>query len=430
MLKQIGIGNTTPPRPIATDQCWPTFDRWNYFQHVNAEAIRDGWYDDLGKLQGRDRTWYVGGATSFELIEPIVSFSKDIVQRHFPGPRIWFPIPWCKVALALAAVLALLAVVFLPPAELDIPLPISSRSPGARAATTAYWTAFHAQRYEQLPSIIANLEVANRADPNDPVVSSVLGAAHLWRFMERRRVNGRAVDLQGDLVQTRALSESALTVEIRANEQTSIPSTFSPAMHAVAGWELGRLHASQPEIDQAAYEFIANAIAVPQFDGFLLGWVTSSLQAPGDRYAALGAVGLDEMSDACAGFNTSEMAVFSRPVMTVLSIRAWLIPKFRVCYNNPLAPHNLEGYFLSAGDAYVMAGRFDVARSNYQNATRMPRYQQWPFRALLESRLSADLPALRQTFASQVALIDIPPGVPTTAMRSGHGCAFCHAETP
>jgi len=38
-------------------------------------------------LQGNDRTFYVGGATDFELVEPIVVHSKYIVGKHFAGTQ-------------------------------------------------------------------------------------------------------------------------------------------------------------------------------------------------------------------------------------------------------------------------------------------------------------------------------------------------------
>ena len=37
----------------------------------------------LEALQGQNRTFYVGGATSFELIEPILEYSKQLVATHF-----------------------------------------------------------------------------------------------------------------------------------------------------------------------------------------------------------------------------------------------------------------------------------------------------------------------------------------------------------
>jgi hypothetical protein len=36
-------------------------------------------------MQGRDKTFYVGGATDFELVEPIVVHSKYIIETYFVG---------------------------------------------------------------------------------------------------------------------------------------------------------------------------------------------------------------------------------------------------------------------------------------------------------------------------------------------------------
>jgi len=62
---------------------WNTYDRFTYFQHVSSEQIGDGFFADLANNQGKDRTYYVGGVTDFELIEPIVKHSKYLVERHF-----------------------------------------------------------------------------------------------------------------------------------------------------------------------------------------------------------------------------------------------------------------------------------------------------------------------------------------------------------
>ena len=61
------------------------FDEFTYFQHFTPEQIRTGIYADLARMQGGDSTFYVGGATDFELVaEPIVVVhSKYIVETHF-----------------------------------------------------------------------------------------------------------------------------------------------------------------------------------------------------------------------------------------------------------------------------------------------------------------------------------------------------------
>jgi hypothetical protein len=64
---------------------WHTFDTFTYFQHFTPEQIKAGIYADLARMQSGDRTFYVGGATDFELVEPIVVHSKYIVEKHFAG---------------------------------------------------------------------------------------------------------------------------------------------------------------------------------------------------------------------------------------------------------------------------------------------------------------------------------------------------------
>ena len=68
-----------------TQSRWHGFDRFTYFQHVTSKDFADGFYSDLSENQGRDRTFYVGGVTDFELVEPIVEHSKYLVEKHFVG---------------------------------------------------------------------------------------------------------------------------------------------------------------------------------------------------------------------------------------------------------------------------------------------------------------------------------------------------------
>lgn len=62
---------------------WITYDRWPYFQHVCADDMKDGFYDELEGLQGERRTFYTGAAMNFELVEKVVEYSKALVKREF-----------------------------------------------------------------------------------------------------------------------------------------------------------------------------------------------------------------------------------------------------------------------------------------------------------------------------------------------------------
>ena len=79
MIRMLG-GEIDP-----TKSHWHSYDRFTYFQHVTHEEISDKYYEKLADLQGKDKTFYVGGVTDFELVEPIVQHSKYLVEKYFVG---------------------------------------------------------------------------------------------------------------------------------------------------------------------------------------------------------------------------------------------------------------------------------------------------------------------------------------------------------
>jgi NAD(P)-binding Rossmann-like domain/Flavin containing amine oxidoreductase len=68
----------------ADNTAWHTYNRFTYFQHVEPAAILGGFYTELEHLQGRNNTYFVGGATNFELVEPTVQYARHLVETHFP----------------------------------------------------------------------------------------------------------------------------------------------------------------------------------------------------------------------------------------------------------------------------------------------------------------------------------------------------------
>ncbi len=62
---------------------WHSYDVWHYFRHVDPADFLDGFYDQLESIQGKNRTYYVGGLFDFDFIEGIVQYSKDLVEKNF-----------------------------------------------------------------------------------------------------------------------------------------------------------------------------------------------------------------------------------------------------------------------------------------------------------------------------------------------------------
>lgn len=57
--------------------------RWRYFPHVDPEAMRGGFYDELEALQGTFHTHYVGELLSFTLVELNRRYARHLVERFF-----------------------------------------------------------------------------------------------------------------------------------------------------------------------------------------------------------------------------------------------------------------------------------------------------------------------------------------------------------
>ena len=60
---------------------WQTFQRWPYFGHVTPKDFSEGFFKDLDALQGKNGTYYAGGAATFELVEAVICSAKYAVER-------------------------------------------------------------------------------------------------------------------------------------------------------------------------------------------------------------------------------------------------------------------------------------------------------------------------------------------------------------
>ena len=60
-----------------------TYNEWDYFPHVSADDIRGGFYDRFEALQGEANTFYCGAIAAFELVETVVQYSRQMVERYF-----------------------------------------------------------------------------------------------------------------------------------------------------------------------------------------------------------------------------------------------------------------------------------------------------------------------------------------------------------
>ena len=68
---------------IKTNDDWHSYDAWLYFKHVSVEEFRAGYYDRWEKIQGDNRTFYVGGLFDFDYVEGITRYSRSLIEKYF-----------------------------------------------------------------------------------------------------------------------------------------------------------------------------------------------------------------------------------------------------------------------------------------------------------------------------------------------------------
>jgi hypothetical protein len=284
------------------------------------------------------------------------------------------------------------------------PAPTMSDSPPPTAAD-AFWTAFLAQRYDQLPGVIDGLAAAETAQPDDPWAAELHAIAILWRISEAAR------DPSQDPKQVPTLALTAEQSLVRANQLAPTDplilgrlGSLEVAIGAVLH-DSDRLARGTAEIDEGVRQY-------PEFTLFNRARLFFDVPPAADR--------LDDFwnkLDACAGEPVDRAAFdLGRYVAQATDTG----PK-RVCWNTEHTPHGVEGFFLYMGDALLKRGDAATAKLIYANARNSPQYASWPFRTQLDDRIaSADAWAARLTDAD-------PSNDPPLINAAPNACASCHA---
>jgi len=158
----------------------------------------------------------------------------------------------------------------------------------------------------------------------------------------------------------------------------------------------------------------------PEFNLFCLGLAYDQLPARDPDYAKAVKAALDNV-DACVGEPLDRNA----PDISKYLGQATNEGPKRACWNTWIAPHNAEGFYLWVGDVLVKQGNVSAARVAYNDVKLIAEYPRWPYRALLEDRLSSDLDAKAALYQDADPANDPPFG----GEEANRRCMVCHAAT-
>lgn len=249
-------------------------------------------------------------------------------------------------------------------------------------------------------------------------------------------------------------SDSALAALARAVARNPRDGRSSFLTGMMRLYRFERLEADPRKVSNAGKrEIQAGAIAMERAlpllwngvsgDGRAPGFIGAVIYKKGVAFAepAVTARGRELMEDAARadalfnGFIPFGFGPIARPdsadYATILHLLDEVFPAIagecgtqsEICFNEGLAPHNLEGSFLLFGDLYTKAGRVVDAVASYQLAADIGATNGWkPVFLERARRLAAEAPARAALYADGNP--DNDP--PFTDLGGAGNCAYCH----
>lgn len=284
----------------------------------------------------------------------------------------------------------------------------------ARKADKVFWKLIHGEDYQRFNTVIKNLQKAQTADPQDVYTTAHIGWTNFWAVSE-------------GIVLGVADATKALQYLQSAEQAFSLASELAPNEPRILGFlgysRLSLGSATQDiELMLRGQADVARSIELwPEWAYFGAAYGLDA-RAPYDSLQFQQALAYYWANmDVCANTPVNRQYPDWSPYMDLETLEG----PDRACWNSWIAPYNLQGFFLVMGDAMVKAGNIEVATIIYNNAKLVDNYSSWPFRDLLERRISninENIENFRHSaFPNQ-------PADPKTSLlvNTDISCAICH----
>lgn len=291
---------------------------------------------------------------------------------------------------------------------------VTERSEAAINADALFWKTLHAGRYDEIEPVIRALQIAYIDTPGDAITAAHIGFMRAWQASERARAPAEdPVSTDWIMLARRYFAEAHALQPDEARFHGFLASMMLAE---------GQIHADEKLTRRGYFEMRDAIDAWPEFNLFTGGYVLSQLAPDTERFKE----GLQwqwQTLDICAGETVSRQD----PDYSRYMARYQTQGPQRVCWNSWIAPHNLEGFFMNMGDMLVKSGDWQTAVKIYQNAKKMPDFARWPYRDMLERRISAAQDNVSRFNDPTPAANAIDHRI---MINSPYACMACHQATP
>jgi hypothetical protein len=245
----------------------------------------------------------------------------------------------------------------------------------AKVVTADFWKALHGGRYQDIEDLLERHKQAYLTHPYDPTIAAHTGFLHMWRIAESARMTTPVASVTDDMSMARVYFHDAVQLD--------------PKWALVRGfWAStvlaeGAIHKNEGQIREGYFALEEAVDMWPELNLFTKAIMLAQSKHDSPQYQ-LAVEAFWKNVEVCAGGvpdrKNPDFSQFARPDPND--------PKKAICFNTWKAPYNFEGSMLVFGDLLVKQGEVEPAKKVYATARLSPRYQQWPYRDALESRLT------------------------------------------
>lgn len=287
--------------------------------------------------------------------------------------------------------------------------PLSSQSKLAITSEQQFWETLHQGHYANIQNVTKLMTAAYLENPNDPQLAAHLGFLHIWKITERERGEEPVPPtIVNEIILARKYF--ADSVELAPEDARYLGFLGDSVLIE------GKIFNDQRD-EVRGYFMLKRAISRwPQFNYFTAGYPMSTLDPHSNQYKE----GLSwqwKTLDICAGQQINR----ANPDFSPYLSRETHQGPMRACWNSWIAPHNFEGFFLNMGDMLVKAGDWQTGIKIYRNAKLSRTYSIWPYRHLLEDRITQ-----AKNNVSRFQQTGFTGASSTILFNSGYGCVACH----
>ncbi|MFO0676278.1 MAG: hypothetical protein U0169_07080 [Polyangiaceae bacterium] len=272
--------------------------------------------------------------------------------------------------------------------------------PKTTPAGEVFWAAFNQGRYDRIGDVKKSLDDAIVAAPKDAYLKRLSGLASFWQVAEA----GRDPKL-GPLEQ--AMTAFKVESLLSASKADDPEDPWTSCFLGIIQHRMARVTGDAAKAKSAAAEFERGIAKYPAFTTYCRALAQSDSPRGSDEFLR----SLDDFRRVIA---------ICQPDVTEATPVATSSAGMDRCTQRARVPHGYNGFWLSAGDVFLKAGKKDLAKAYYGNA-KLAHYADWSLKSVLEDRL-AKLEENAARFADADTSNDL-----VLSIAGPNTCVGCHS---